>query len=56
MQITVVNRSTSPVPCPGEISCAAGATQVITDRTVEEGAHMTQLYAGSAVQVFLATS
>lgn len=53
MQLTVVNLSTSPVPCPGAVSCAAGETLVLANRTVEECAQMTEQYAGSNVQVNL---
>lgn len=53
MKITCVNRSTNPVPMPGAVSCAAGATKFVTSRTVDEAAQMTEQYAGSAVEIFV---
>jgi hypothetical protein len=53
MQITIVNRSTSPVPGPGVTSVPAGGELTLAGRTAAELASLVASYVSDLVQVHM---
>lgn len=53
MQITVINNSSNPVACPDYVNCAAGATRVMTGRTIAE--YGTMMASSSALVIVIGT-